>query len=215
MTITITPVTDIPTPPQKSDPANFPERADTFLASLPDFVTELNAAISELNEMTSGLDQTEPTVAYNSGTTYNFPDICAGTDGFTYRCIDTGVIGVDPVTDDGTNWVVLNAAAKSLPVTDHGSVSGAVAIDARVDVHIMTLTGNTTFSFTNFPSGRHRTLMLRITNGAVSVPAPWPAEVDWPAGEAPELSSARDRIILTTEDGGTIIDAAVAGQEFG
>lgn len=35
--------------------------------------------------------------------TYNPPDVIAGADGNTYRCIATNT-GVDPTTDNGTNW---------------------------------------------------------------------------------------------------------------
>lgn len=37
-----TPVTDLPTPPSRTDPTNFAVRADAFLAALPQFQTELN-----------------------------------------------------------------------------------------------------------------------------------------------------------------------------
>lgn len=113
MVLSISPITDLPQPPLKTDPSNFAERADTFLDSLPDFVTETNAAIGEMNKITSGLDQTEPITAYNAATTYNFPDVCAGSDGYTYRCVGTSVVGVDPVTDDGTNWTRLTTPMAS------------------------------------------------------------------------------------------------------
>lgn len=41
----------IPTPPSTKDPANFDERADLFLASLPNLQDELNAMIDELNRL--------------------------------------------------------------------------------------------------------------------------------------------------------------------
>lgn len=41
----------IPTPPSTKDPANFDERADIFLASLPNLQVELNAMIDELNRL--------------------------------------------------------------------------------------------------------------------------------------------------------------------
>jgi hypothetical protein len=37
------PITALPTPPSRSDPANFAERADDFLGALPNFVTQVNA----------------------------------------------------------------------------------------------------------------------------------------------------------------------------
>lgn len=45
----MTTITALPTPPTRQDPDNFADRADTFLAALPTFVTETNALGSELN----------------------------------------------------------------------------------------------------------------------------------------------------------------------
>ena len=105
MAITVPSVTGLPTPPSKADPNNFAVRADAFLSALEVFGRELNASISGLNLITSGLDQATPIAAYNAGTTYDFPDVVAGSDGYSYRCVGTSVVGVDPTADDGTNWV--------------------------------------------------------------------------------------------------------------
>jgi hypothetical protein len=104
MSLSIPPITSLPQPPLKTDPANFAERADTFLDALPDFVAETNTAIGEMNKITSGLDQQSPIAAYSAATTYDFPDVVAGSDGYSYRCVGTSVTGVDPTTDDGTYW---------------------------------------------------------------------------------------------------------------
>ena len=42
-------ITPLPTPPSRSDPENFADRADAFLAALPDFGTEANALSVEVN----------------------------------------------------------------------------------------------------------------------------------------------------------------------
>lgn len=44
-----TTLTALPTPPQRTDPANFPARGDAFLAALPAFVSQANALAGELN----------------------------------------------------------------------------------------------------------------------------------------------------------------------
>ena len=115
MALSFTSLTDLPTPPQRTDPDNFASRADAFVDALDDFVTEMNTTITELNTITSGLDQASTIAAWNSSTTYNFPDVVAGSDGHSYRCIDTGVLNQDPTTDDGTYWLILTATGETVP----------------------------------------------------------------------------------------------------
>lgn len=43
------PITALPDPPTRQDPANFAVRADEFLAALPDFATEANALATDVN----------------------------------------------------------------------------------------------------------------------------------------------------------------------
>lgn len=50
------PITALPTPPSRNDPANFATRADAFLAALPTFVSEANAL--EANAQASGTSAT-------------------------------------------------------------------------------------------------------------------------------------------------------------
>ncbi|MFY2843645.1 phage tail protein [Achromobacter ruhlandii] len=50
-------ITSLPTPPSRSDPENFPERADAFMAALPRFATEANALQEHVNEAAAAVDQ--------------------------------------------------------------------------------------------------------------------------------------------------------------
>lgn len=50
-------ITSLPTPPSRSDPENFPERADAFMAALPRFATEANALQEHVNEAAATVDQ--------------------------------------------------------------------------------------------------------------------------------------------------------------
>ncbi|MGV2862155.1 hypothetical protein, partial [Achromobacter sp. AGC39] len=43
-------ITALPNPPSRSDPANFPERADAFMAALPTFAQEANLLQAQVNE---------------------------------------------------------------------------------------------------------------------------------------------------------------------
>jgi hypothetical protein len=106
--ITIPTIDSLPEPPTKADPVNFAARADTFLGALPDFADTTNAAITEMNKIGTGLDQQTPIAAYDPGTTYDFPDVVAGSDGYSYRCVGTAVLADDPVGSATGNWVLLN-----------------------------------------------------------------------------------------------------------
>lgn len=45
----MTTISNLPTPPSRSDPANFQSRGDAFMSALPQFVTEANAVANEVN----------------------------------------------------------------------------------------------------------------------------------------------------------------------
>ena len=49
-------ITALPNPPSRSDPANFPERADAFMAALPTFVQEANVLQAQVNEAAGAAD---------------------------------------------------------------------------------------------------------------------------------------------------------------
>jgi hypothetical protein len=42
-------ITPLPTPPSRSDPANFAARGDAFMTALPTFATEANALQADVN----------------------------------------------------------------------------------------------------------------------------------------------------------------------
>lgn len=124
MPISVSQLTPLPTPPQKTDPANFAKRADSFLAALPDFTTKFNNNVVNLNNIGSGLDQQEPIAAYSAVTTYNFPKVVAGSDGYSYRCVGTSVSGDNPVGSVTGNWVHLGSRVSD---TSYGSSWNGVA----------------------------------------------------------------------------------------
>lgn len=129
MALSFTALTGLPDPPTKTSPGNFAEKADAFLDALPDFGSEINTLVAELNKITSGLEQASPIAAWLVGTTYNFPDVVAGSDGASYRCIDTAVIGIDPTTDDGSSWYKLGGT--STPVGTVSAFIGGYFTDGK------------------------------------------------------------------------------------
>jgi hypothetical protein len=68
----------------------------------------------------------------DSPTSYDFPDLVAGTNGYTYRCVGADVVGVDPITDDGTNWINISAGLSivgAAPIsTNSNALSGYLHI---------------------------------------------------------------------------------------
>jgi len=82
----------------------------------------------------------------------------------------------------------------------------------------LTLSGNTTFTFSNPPaSGTAYSFSIEIIQdaGASGYTVTWPTSVDWPAATAPTLTataSAVDVFMFTTRDGGTTWYGFTAGQ---
>lgn len=193
MALSFSSITDLPTPPTKSDPANFPDRADAFVLALTTFTTEINQLIDDLSPITSGLDQAEPIAAYNAGTTYDFPDVCAGSDGYTYRCVDTGVIGQDPTTDDGTYWVRVSTQfadeAEALAGTE---TKKAVAPDTLAAVVAQEVTAKNFLSMEEFIHVQHQ--QTSGTDGGSSVPG-------------------MNEITLNAEENNTLQGASLASNE--
>lgn len=139
--ITIPTIDSLPEPPTKADPVNFSARADTFLGALPDFADTTNAAITEMNKIGAGLDQQTPIAAYDDETTYNFPTVAAGSDGYSYRCLGTNVLGDDPVGSATGNWVMLNDGRPG-PLPTGVRLTGGIiglgftkTVEASVTVH--------------------------------------------------------------------------------
>lgn len=107
--------------------------------------------------------------------------------------------------------------AETITIT---SVSGTVNLDLTTgNVFERTITGNTTFSFTNPPaSGSAGSLTLILKQDAVGGYAiTWPTSVMWAGGTAPTLSTAANAIdVLTfvTVDGGTSWYGFLSGANF-
>ena len=85
----------------------------------------------------------------------------------------------------------------------------------------LTLSGNTTFTFSNPPaSGTAYSFSIEIIQDASAsgYTVTWPSSVDWPSGTAPTLTataSAKDVFVFTTRDGGTNWYGFTAGQALG
>ncbi len=62
------PISALPSPPSRQDPANFADEADAFLGALPDFGTESNALADYLENTTAVAAEASATAAATSAT---------------------------------------------------------------------------------------------------------------------------------------------------
>ena len=88
--------------------------------------------------------------------------------------------------------------------TSNISAMGANAVDcSAVNYFTKTITGATTFTFTNVPTGVAYTFTMEVTlNGSNAIT--WPASVKWPADTAPSITDGKTQLfVFITDDGGT------------
>jgi len=197
--------------PSKGDPINFAERADVMVAEFVTVIDSQNDAITEMNKIISGLDQTEPIAAYNPATPYTFPTCVACTDGYTYRCIGTAVTGVNPITDTATSWVRVGGATDNL--VDIGNAGTSQTLNCIFyDTFTMTCDQSTlTLAVSNLRVGRSINLVL---TGADNCAITWPSGTWWPdGGLEPVFTSGVDRVVMQRMSS-TVIHAASGGRNY-
>lgn len=98
-------------------------------------------------------------------------------------------------------------------VTANTSTAYTISL-ASGTVQILTLTGNCTFTFPTATSGKSFTLILK-QDATGSRTATWPADVKWPSGTAPTITSTAsksDKYIFTAD--GTNWIGSNAGQNY-
>jgi len=88
--------------------------------------------------------------------------------------------------------------------TSNISAMGANAVDCSAGNYFTkTITGATTFTFTNVPTGVAYTFTMEVTlNGSNAIT--WPASVKWPADTPPAITDGKTQLfVFLTDDGGT------------
>lgn len=147
-------VTTLPTPPSRSDPANFPTRGDAFLTALPTFQTDTNAvganvyanAVEAAAAATSAASSQASATAsataaassaavaaasagaalWVSGTTYAaFAVVYSPVSSLIYRRRTAGAGTTDPSADPG-NWDLVTISAPTIVTV--GTASSNVAV---------------------------------------------------------------------------------------
>jgi len=83
------------------------------------------------------------------------------------------------------------------------AVSGTAVDCSTASYFTKTITGATTFTFTNVPSGVAYAFTFEVTlNGSNAIT--WPSSVKWPADTAPTITDGKTQVfIFLTDDGGT------------
>lgn len=103
-------------------------------------------------------------------------------------------------------------------VKAQGTTGGAKTINIEDgNVHTITLSSNTTFTFSNpSASGKACSLTIILTQDSTVRSVTWPASVKWPDGNAPSLAGASTTYVLSflTIDGGTTWFAWFLGSAF-
>jgi len=114
-----------------------------------------------------------------------------------FRISSTGQvgIGVTPASNtdlDVTGTIVQNVVAM-----------GALDVDCSTGNYFTkTISGNSTFTFSNVPASRAFSFVLELTHTSGTVT--WPASVKFPADTAPTLTTGKTHLfVFETNDGGT------------
>ena len=83
------------------------------------------------------------------------------------------------------------------------AVSGTAVDCSTASYFTKTITGATTFTFTNVPSGVAYAFTFEVTlNGSNAIT--WPGTVKWPADTAPAITDGKTQVfVFLTDDGGT------------
>lgn len=121
----------------------------------------------------------------------------------------------------------LGAAPTASPVFTGGvtqtgsskaSVTALAALDidwSANDVQTKAISSNSTFTFSNFTTGKAQSVTLFLTISSAAVPA-WPASVKYGGGVNPSatLGNGTHMLQLTTPDGGTTVVLTVAAKAY-
>ena len=150
-----------------------------------------------------------------------------GTNYLQFMTANNGTSGIlfgDVADNDGTKikydhnlsmMLFETEAAERLRITTSGvkvtggytenivAVSGTEVDCATGSYFTKTITGATTFTFANVPSGVAYAFTFEVTlNGSNAIT--WPSSVKWPADTAPTITDGKTQVfVFLTDDGGT------------
>ena len=122
----------------------------------------------------------------------------------SYSGDGSGLTGM--ASTDKVSTATLNVSGISTFASQVSSITamGANAVDcSTANYFTKTITGATTFTFTNVPTGVAYGMTMEVTlNGSNAIT--WPAAVKWPADTAPTITDGKTQLFMfVTDDGGT------------
>lgn len=230
------PITPLPSPPSRQDPANFATEADAFLGALPTFQSEVNAVGSYIDSKAISVGNTF-VGNYSAGTTYVIGQSVLYTDSIFYISIANANVGNAPDVSP-TKWAALPDFSLANYV-GNVSITGGVDLNGNVDlngdvtfsnaivetvyalsgttpalnpnngtIQTWTLTGSSTPT-DSFVAGEAMTLM--IDDGSAFT-ITWPS-VTWESGggAAPTLETNGFTVVTLWKVGTTLYGARVGG----
>lgn len=186
--------------------------------------TAQSTATNVQNEVTAARKSEESLLAQINAILSSISGLVAGS-GIAISATDTtiGVMEDKLLAGNGVSLAIGNAAGNetmtvsgsSLNVVDLGTVTTNTTIPVMADtVYKITVNADITISFSGFPSGKHITTMVALTDSGERT-ITWASAVKWVGGTTPEITAnSRNRFVFCSEDGGTTIDGGFIGGGF-
>jgi len=193
------PITALPTPPSRTDAANFNVRAESFLGALPTFVTEANALATETNGYAASAAASASTAVNAPGTNATSTTSLAIGTGSKSLTVQTGkafVVG---------QWVTITSTASPANWM-HGQITAYTSGTGAIVVNVGMVGGSGTIaSWTVGLSAPSASTSAVLTTGSYADPA-------W----LTSLSAAKLTGTIGIANGGTgATDAATARTNLG
>ena len=121
-------ITPLPTPPTRQDPVNFADRADTFLAALPTFATEVNADLGVISDNFEDVQIVSDNIANINAAVADLPALSA-------KVSKTGDTMVGPLSvPAGASGNQVPRRSEVVGVTGNESVGGVKTFTSKPKV---------------------------------------------------------------------------------
>jgi hypothetical protein len=196
------PITPLPQAPDPNDRATFNARAYPWAAAQAVLATEVGAVAA--NVANNAMEAAALASAADASALSAASD---ADDAAASAAAAAGYLAVLPpgTLNDGI-FTLLNSwsAVKVRAVMRTTEIVPVAALDIDCELgnyFTKTINGNSTFTFSNAPSGAAFAFTLELSH--VSGTVVWPASVKWPAGQAPILPPGAVSVMtFLTDDGG-------------